>query len=260
MIRIFLVACFLLSIISGISGQDCEYSNTRAKNGEKLTYQLYYQWGFVWIPAGEVTFELQEKEEHYFVEVLGKTYESYNSFFEVDDYFSSMIDKNTGRPIQFIRDILEGSYTKYDSIHFDHVKKIASGRMGKNRDQANSYSLPIGDCVHDLISVLYEVRNKPLNNLNVGYKEQFTVFFDNESFPLQLEYLGVKSKKIKNLGNRDCHVLSPEVVAGEVFDEESKMKIWVSNDQLQIPLLIESPVIVGTVKAILKEDACYFPK
>ena len=240
--------------------QFCNYENTRFVEGETLTYQVYYQLGFIWVPAGEVVFKLQESATHYLVEVSGKTYESYNSFFEVDDYFSSSFDKSNGRPETFIRDIHEGNYTKYDSIHFDHGSRIASGAIGKTRDKAVPYALPISSCVHDIISILYAVRNLDLAELKEGYKVPFAVFFDNEEFPLTLDYNGIQKKKIKNIGKRSCYVLSPEVVAGEVFDEDSRIKIWVSNDQDQIPLLIESPVIVGSVKAVLKMDATIIPK
>ena len=45
----------------------------------------------------------------------------------------------------------------------------------------------------------------------------------------------------------------PEVIAGNVFNEGSKMSVWVSDDQNRIPVLIESPVSVGSVKMVLKK-------
>ena len=41
-------------------------------------------------------------------------------------------------------------------------------------------------------------------------------------------------------------------IAGNVFKEDSKMTVWVSDDQNRIPVLIESPVSVGSVKVVLK--------
>ena len=45
----------------------------------------------------------------------------------------------------------------------------------------------------------------------------------------------------------------PDVIAGEVFKEDAKMSVWVSDDQNRIPLLIETPVSVGSVKMVIKE-------
>ena len=42
-----------------------------------------------------------------------------------------------------------------------------------------------------------------------------------------------------------------ELVEGYVFEEGSKMKVWFSDDQNKLPLQIESPVSIGSVKAVL---------
>ena len=60
-------------------------------------------------------------------------------------------------------------------------------------------------------------------------------------------------KKIKGLGVFEAYVFSPATIAGEVFKDGDEMKVWVSKDQNRIPLLIESPIAVGSVKAVLMD-------
>jgi hypothetical protein len=43
------------------------------------------------------------------------------------------------------------------------------------------------------------------------------------------------------------------MVVGNIFTEEEGMKVWVSNDKNRIPLLIESPISVGSVKCVMTE-------
>jgi len=243
----------LIFSVSLMFSQDeaCTYNHDRFGSGEVLKYRLYYNWKFVWIPAGEVRFSVQEDDEDYLIEVVGKTFESYNSFFEVDDYFFSRINKETGIPKNFIRKIQEGNYVRYDSIAFYHNKNIASGSLGKTIGTASPYEEQLSTCAHDIISILYHVRNLDLENTQKGSVIPFSVFFDREQFNLKLEIGKRKRKKIKGLGKQETIQLIPEVVAGEVFDEDSKMNIWVSDDDNRIPLLIESPVSIGSVKAIL---------
>jgi len=229
----------------------CEYNDDRFQSGEVLKYRLYYNWKFVWIPAGEVKFMVQEDETDYLIEVVGKSFESYNTFFEVNDYFFSRIDKATGIPKNFIRKIHEGTYYRYDSIAFYHNQQLAKGLLGKSKETAKPYEELLSTCAHDIISILYNVRNLDLGQIKKGNVIPFSVFFDREQFDLKLEIGKRGKKKIKGLGKRETIKLIPEVVAGEVFDENSKMSIWVSDDENRIPLLIESPVSIGSVKAIL---------
>jgi len=243
---------FLLTFGLTAMAQNCEYENKVFYPKEKLTYQVYYNVSFVWLPAGEFTFEVTETEEDYIIESKGKTYESYNSFFEVDDYFRSVIDKKTGRPKSFVRYMNEGGYTKYDSVFFDHKLKVATGSLGKTKETAEEYAVEIGECVHDIISIVYAFRNVDLNTLEKKETIPFSLTFDKKSYPLKLEYNGIVKKKIKNIGKRKCHLIKPEVVASSVFDEDTEMSIWVTNDKNQFALMAESPIAVGSVKAILK--------
>ena len=55
------------------------------------------------------------------------------------------------------------------------------------------------------------------------------------------------------MGKFDTYTFSPEVIVGNIFNEGTQMKVWVSKDENKLPLLIESPVSVGSVKAVLKE-------
>ena len=235
--------------------------NNAFQGGEKLVYKLYYNWKFVWIPAGEVTFDVVENEDEFEVYVTGKTYDSYNSIFEVDDRFYSKMNKETLLPTDFLRDIKEGSYLKYDSISFDQPNYNAKTYHGKTKNTAGIEDWDLGECMQDMVSILYHVRNFDFEDKKKGHKFPVKIFFDKEIFDLDVEYKGVKNKKkIKGLGKFDTYEFSPEVVAGEVFDEDTRMKIWVSKDGNKIPLQIESPVSIGSVKAVLKSyDGLKYP-
>jgi hypothetical protein len=77
---------------------------------------------------------------------------------------------------------------------------------------------------------------------------------DKEEYPLKMNYLGRDSnKKVYKMGRYKTLKFQPEVIAGNVFNDDAKMTVWVSDDANRIPLLIESPVSVGSVKMVLKE-------
>ncbi len=268
--KLLRISCFLLvSLFSGWILTDnaiqdskrlheldlCSIENNSFIDEEHLVYRLYYNWKFVWIPAGEVVFKVKESEDYYDISATGKTYKSYDSFFKVRDYFYSRVDKETMLPVAFKRDIEEGKYRLFDSISFDQSQRTAMAIHGKSKETATETPFEFDNCMQDMLSILYYIRNVDYNQVPKGSHIPINVFFDKEVFPLTLEYGGKdKKKKIKNLGKYNTLKFIPEVVAGEVFDENTKMKIWVSDDQNKIPLLIESPVSVGSVKAVLKSS------
>ena len=51
LLKSFIVAILLLLVNTSVSAQ-CTFRNTAFKSGEFLTYNLYYNWKFVWVKAG----------------------------------------------------------------------------------------------------------------------------------------------------------------------------------------------------------------
>lgn len=231
----------------------CSIENTSFVAGERLVYKAYYNWKFVWIPAGEAVFDVIENKNDFEIRVVGKTYESYDYFFKVRDYFYSRIDKKTLYPKNFVRIIEEGDYRKFDSISFDQAKRKAYSYNGKTRATAKFQQANFDECMHDLLSVLYYLRNVNVDQYKKGSYIPTQVYFDNEKYPIKVRYEGREQKKeIKELGTYNTVKVIPDLVVGNVFKDGDKMKIWVSDDANKVPLLIESPLKIGSAKAVLK--------
>ena len=72
--------------------------NTSYKDGEKLTFKVYYNLNFVWINAGNAQFNLKSEtadgHKVYHITGDGKTAKSYELFFKVNDKYDTYIDVN----------------------------------------------------------------------------------------------------------------------------------------------------------------------
>jgi hypothetical protein len=61
--------------------------------------------------------------------------------------------------------------------------------------------------------------------------------------------LGKENLKIKNVGEFRCIVFSPLLIEGTIFNAGDGMTVYVTDDQNRVPLLIETPILVGSIKA-----------
>lgn len=229
---------------------DCSSETVNFMKGEKMVYQLYYNWKFVWIPAGEVAFEVFETDTTYELTVTGITYPSYDSFFKVRDYYKASVDKASMLPNYFRRDILEGNYILYDSIRFDHKKNQLTEYIANNKTEVKSEVFDFENCTLDLVSLVYKLRN--LSNEKITNDMSLSLFFDKQHYDLDLKYLGEENKKVKGWGKVKSLKYTPEVIVGDIFTEYNKMNLWITNDDNRIPIMVESPIFLGTVKAVLK--------
>ncbi|MEL7020480.1 MAG: DUF3108 domain-containing protein [Bacteroidota bacterium] len=233
----------------------CTADNSAFAVGEEVTYKLYYNLNFIWLPAGEVIFKVAEQGEQYHLSVVGKTYKSYEWFFKVRDYYDTYVDKESLLPVLSLRDVREGGYTVYDRVKFDQDARQAIAERGRTKTTIKEYhEIALDDCMHDILSTIYFTRNLDYADLARVEQVPLHVFMDKKAHYLHMRYMGADSnKKIKGLGRFRTQIVSPQVVVGEVFKEEDGVKIWVSDDANRLPLLIESPLSVGAVKAVLKE-------
>lgn len=234
---------------------DGQNADVAFQHGERLTYKIYYNLNFIWVPAGEVTFKIFDEGNQYHYQAIGETYDSYEWFFSVKDEYNSWVDKNTLLPNYSERSVNEGDYHIFEKIAFNQAaKKMTVWRATKRGDpeQKTEHSVT-ADC-HDVLSSLYNLRNFDYGSQAPGYAVPFRIFMDKAEYPLKMNYLGKDdNKKLYKMGRYKTLRFRPEVIAGEVFKEDAQMTVYVSDDANRIPLMIESPVSVGSVKMVLKE-------
>lgn len=241
----------LLSFSFTVIGQEINWEELPYQEGEEIIYTVYYNWGFIWVPAGEVKFEVKEIDEGLEYKATGRSFSNYDAIFKVRDYYVSHVDKQSLYPYSFKRDIHEGKYIRFDSISFDQEEKNLVEHFGKTRETAKPFSFEIDRVVHDMVSAIYHLRTRPVETYEKGEQIPIDLFFDKELFSLNINYLGKEKKKIKDLGKCNTYHLQPELIDGYVFSEGDLMDIWVSDEGNRLPLLIESPITFGSVKAIL---------
>ncbi|MGA1543632.1 MAG: DUF3108 domain-containing protein [Saprospiraceae bacterium] len=251
--KLILVYFLPLLNLNYSSSNDCGVTNTAVENGETLVYKIYYNWNFIWIGAGEVVFRVTEEETTYKISAIGTTYPSYDWFFKVRDRYETVVNKADFLPISSVRDIQEGKFTLYDSLLFNRDESTITSYRGKNKDNLQDSLFEADQCIQDILSIIYYARNLNYEE-RIPAKIAASIFIDRSIWPLEISVGSYKERhKIKGLGVFSTLELNPNVKEGFYFKKNTDMKIWVTQDEQKIPLLIETPISVGSLKVILKE-------
>jgi hypothetical protein len=228
-----------------LSDQRCSPKNTAFQAGEKVTFKIAFKWGALWLSAGEVTFNTEaakyNNKDVYHTTGFGETYKSYDWFFKVRDKYESYIDQETLQPYKFIRDVNEGGYTFYQNVTFKHDENKAISLTG-------TYDIP--DCCQDILSAIYFSRCIDFNKLKVNDTVPLTTFLDDKVYPLYVRYLGKQKIEVKS-GTYNTFVLKPLLVQGTIFKGGEAMNVYVTDDDNRVPVLIESPILIGAIRAEL---------
>lgn len=220
----------------------CDIRNTAFSAGETITLKVFYTLLGAYIGAGEATFntnvEKMAGKPVYHITGEGKTYSFYDGIFKVRDKYETYIDTATLQPYRFIRNVYEGGYKKYENVTFNKNTKTAVTNEGVYR---------VPECVQDVLSAVYYSRNIDFNKYKPGDKITFSLFLDNELYEMYIRYLGKETIKTK-YGKFRAVKFKPLLIKGTIFEGGEKMTVWVSDDRNHVPIRIESPISVGSVK------------
>ena len=239
-------------LLTGLD-QDCQTTNHTFKLGEEVVYTIYYNWNFIWIPAGEVVFKVEEEGDQWRFKARGYTYPSYEWFYRVNDHYESHVEKNGLRPVYFERDIEEGKFRFFNKLEFDQDAQKVTSYVGKNRNELRQEESFVDQCMYDVLSLVYKTRNINIDQYCEGEHIPIAMFIDHDQYDLSIRYDGRNRKKhIKGQGSFDVIQISPQLIVGNIFSEDEGMTIWVSDDANRLPLMIESAISVGSVKAVIK--------
>ncbi|PWV53378.1 DUF3108 domain-containing protein [Chitinophaga sp. S165] len=241
--------CLLLIIISLAAirpaiaqNEFCGITNTSFRAGESITFKVYYNLGKLFVGAGEAVFNCQlEKlngKDVYHVTGDGKTFRTYDWFFKVRDRYESYIDTATLLPQRFIRNVDEGGYKINQNVTFDHIGNTAV---------SNKATTKTPPCIQDVISAIYYARNINFDKYKPGDKIPFDMFLDDKIYNIYIRYIGKETVETK-FGKFRSIKFAPLLIKGTMFEGGEKMTVWVSDDANKVPLRVDSPISVGSIK------------
>jgi len=241
--KILFIVTATFNWISLSAGDDfCGIHNTAFNAGENVIYNVFYSVAGIYVNAGTATFSLSlEKVNNktcYHVIGDGKSNSSYDWIFKVRDRYESYFDTTNLQPVKFIRNVDEGGYKKNENITFNQKTNTAVTTKGV-------FKVP--NCVQDVLSSIYYARNIDFSKYKADDKIPFDMFLDNEVYHLYVRYLGKETVKTK-YGKFRAIKFKPLLVKGTLFEGGEKMTVWVSDDPNHIPIRVESPIIVGSIK------------
>lgn len=251
----YLYILFLL-VPAKLTFAQCQELNPPFAEGEQINYQVYYNWGFIWLDAGWVEFAVKpavyNNQEVYHLDARGSSHKSYDWLYKVRDRFQVYLQKDDFQPLWFRRQNYEGGYVVDNKYFFDWDKNKAYTFTENSKKPFLADTLDIEDCTLDVLSLIYFFRSINLS----GLKENDTIpvisLIDNEIFNLYIRYLGKEVIEDRNKNKYDCIKFSAFLVEGTIFKGGEDLVVWVTNDENKVPVLVEAKILIGSIKAYME--------
>jgi hypothetical protein len=215
-----------------------------------------YNWGVIWVDAGEATFSVKLSEYKgkpaWYHTGVGTTFEKYDWIYKVRDKFESYSDTATLRPYRFTRDSKEGGSFIYEDAVFNFHNNKAYTYV-KKKKEGKVDSCAITNCSIDVMTAIYYARNMDFSKCKPNDTIPLQLYLENKNYPVYIRYLGKEVFNLEGVGKFNCIKFRPLLIEGTIFSGGEKMDVWVTDDKNKIPLYVETPILVGKIKVKLKK-------
>ena len=220
--------------------------------GERLHYQIVYQWGVIWKHAGDATLSMKRAGTGYLATLTGKTRSWADKVYPVRDTLLCTLNSKL-QPLKYEKLTHEKDYHARDIVEFSYNYSHTNARCKRIRKSGTQELTLSAKCqAYDMLSVFYMLRTLDFDQMASSKKPHTTVIFSGK----EKEYLTITSKgrgkvKLRNGTRHDAYHIVFKFTQKNGTKSSDNIDAWISTDESHKPLLLVGHLPVGQVKCYL---------
>jgi hypothetical protein len=234
--RIVILFLLSLNVPTGLIAQNPD------EGVERLKYKLKLGWFN--IGSGDVSIKQDfyfQGESCYRVKAYAETMGLGSWLGSLDDTYISLINKDKMKPVFNEKHVVSSgstwdqwSFFNYDSMSVD-VKVMDHKREDPNR----KWKVDLEKNTQDILGTFMFFKHHKWFNMSREDSVMLTTFYEDKLYTIGMQYMGQEIIEFngRNVGVYRLHLLYPE---HKNIKKERPIKIWISSDENQYPLLIET--------------------
>lgn len=237
------------------------YAQCAAKNeailpGEHLTYDLKFNWKFIWVNAGKAQMDLKQTtfqgKSCYKTELLAISNKQVDFFFKMRDTLTC-ITTDRLEPVYFRKGAEEGRHYTVDEAYFSYEDGkciVDQKRMRRDRSVVTAKDT-LNECVFDMLSILLQARSFDPTSYKKGDKILFPMATGRRIEEQTLIYRGKEIFKAEDGVKYRCLVFSL-VEYDKKKKEKEVITFYVTDDKNHLPVRLDLYLNFGSAKAFLE--------
>lgn len=227
--------------------------------GEELVYAASYKVGFIEPNLATVKLNVTNSTvdgiQAYRLTGVGEVSPAWKWVFDMRDEYNTWIDRETRHPIYTKTAIREGTYRMNMESFYDwDAYRVVSQWTNLKDNKLHEKKMPLTPRSFDGVTMFYSLR-ATIQTMKPGESAYIDVVMRDTVKHLMYKYIGPEERTLAGLGRYRTHKFSCQLTNStderEAFPDGTEFFIWFSDDKNRIPLYLETPIRVGTVKCSL---------
>lgn len=253
-LAIILCALSLFSSAQMQCGKEIDPRVIAFQGGEELTYDVKYSAAVISTSIADVNFRTEVENNSYKITAVGKTRPFYSIFFAMEDVYHTWLDKSTLRPLRTTSSIREGGYQYRTAFDYNWQTNTVK-TFGQNIKRGSTYNrtMPLMPCSFDALALFYNLRCVDMSTMTYGVRYHLDLVLEDTVRRVSYRLLGRETRTIEGVGNFRTIKVACQIAtsSGDALKDGSEFFIWLSDDKNRIPIYMESPIRVGSIRVYL---------
>ena len=249
---------FIFSFLfSASASAQCGIENTAFQAGEKLEYDLHFNWKFVWLKVGSATMQTTqstyEGKPVYKASLITRGNNKLDNVFMMRDTLLSLCSKDDLAPLYFRKGAREGKRYYVDELWYTYPRSNCHLKMhritdeGEHKWQEKEYA----SCIYDMMSIFLRARNFDASKMKKGDIVALPISDAKRLSNSWMEFRGRDTFKVSSTKEKfRCLVFS--FYEHENGKTHELIRFFVTDDQNHIPVRLDMFLSFGSAKAFLK--------
>ena len=250
-----LILITLLVCASSVQASaQCTFRNTAFKSGEFLSYNLYYNWKFVWVKAGTASMSTVQSnyngQQAYRSSLITRGNKQVEKMFTLRDTLLCYASTEMA-PLYYRKGAHEGDRYYVDEVFYSYPNQKCHIRQHRLTSSAEHLweSHTYDNCVFDMLNIFLRARSFDPANWKKGYEVDFNIASGHDLLPAKLKFNGKSTVKADNGVKYRCLQLS------YLEKEKGKYKrivdFYITDDDNHVPIRLDMFLRFGSAKAFL---------
>jgi len=244
----------LLALSATVAGAQCTFRNTAFKSGEFLSYNLYYNWQFVWVKAGTASMSTVESRYHghqaFRASLITRGNKRGDDLFVLRDTLLCYCSTDMA-PLYFRKGAREGKRYTVDEVSYSYSGGRQKMRLHRQKNNGTHIwdNVTSTECAFDMLNIFLRARSFDPKGWKKGKEIHFPMADGRNVSPAILKYRGTTTVKADNGKKYRCLQLSYMEKDKDKYKEI--VRFYVSDDENHIPIRLDLFLRFGSAKAFL---------
>lgn len=255
-----ILSLIIVFIIGWGAYAQCPAENNAFQSGEKLSYEMYFNWKFVWIKAGTAILKTDaittdSGEPGYQTSLVATSSRRADYFFKMRDTLISRMTTQM-EPLYFRKGAEEGKRYTVDEAWFSYPggKSQAKQRRLHKDGSVKTAENTMDECIYDMLSILQRARSFDPKDYKVGDKIHFQMATGRRVEKQTLIYRGKRNFEAEDDNETTYRCLVFSLVEYDKKGKEQEViTFYITDDQNHLPVRLDLFLNFGSAKAFLKD-------